>query len=52
MLVVILLIDNMIFGGVMKFDDVIVLLSGKIIEIFNMDVEGRFVLVDGIIYVK
>lgn len=44
--------DNMISGGAMKPDDVIVSLSGKTIEILNTDAEGRLVLADGITYAK
>lgn len=44
--------DNMISGGAMKPDDVIVSLSGKTIEILNTDAEGRLALADGITYAK
>ncbi|MGV4323036.1 leucyl aminopeptidase [Bacillus mojavensis] len=44
--------DNMISGGAMKPDDVIVSLSGKTIEILNTDAEGRLVLADGLTYAK
>lgn len=52
MIVVIFLIDNVVSGMVFKLDDVIIFMSGKIIEVLNMDVEGCLVLVDGIMYVK
>lgn len=44
--------DNMIGGGAMKPDDVIVSLSGKTIEVLNTDAEGRLVLADGVTYAK
>lgn len=34
-----------------RLDDIYLLYLGKMVEINNMDVEGRLVLVDGVFYV-
>lgn len=39
-------VENMVSGSFFKFGDVLIVRSGKMIEVFNMDVEGRLVLVD------
>lgn len=45
-------VENMVFGCVLKFGDIIIYKNGKIVEIMNIDVEGCLVLVDGFIYVS
>lgn len=37
--------------NVIRLDDIYLLYLGKMVEINNMDVEGRLVLVDGVFYV-
>ncbi|WP_017756291.1 leucyl aminopeptidase [Calidifontibacillus oryziterrae] len=44
--------DNMISGEALKPDDVITSMSGKTIEVFNTDAEGRLALCDAIHYAK
>ncbi|WP_102345023.1 leucyl aminopeptidase [Bacillus sp. Marseille-P3661] len=44
--------DNMISGNAFKPDDVITSMSGKTIEVFNTDAEGRLALCDAITYAK
>lgn len=44
--------DNMISGEALKPDDVITTLSGKTVEVFNTDAEGRLVLADAVTYAK
>lgn len=44
--------DNMVSGNALKPDDVITSMSGKTIEVFNTDAEGRLALCDAITYAK
>lgn len=44
--------DNMVSGDALKPDDVIISMSGKTIEVFNTDAEGRLALCDAITYSK
>lgn len=43
--------ENVLLGGLYKFGDIISFMVKKIIEVLNMDVEGRFILVDVIYYI-
>lgn len=44
------IIDNRVNGDVLFFDLVWVVMNGKSVEINNIDVEGRLVMVDGFVY--
>lgn len=45
-------VENMINEVLMKLDDVFIVLSGEIVEVMNIDVEGRLVFVDVVFYVN
>lgn len=47
---VLCIVENVIGLGVICLDDIFVGKSGKIVEINNIDVEGCFVFVDGVVY--
>lgn len=46
------IIDNMFFGCVLCFGDVICIFDGMIVEVQNIDVEGWLVFVDGLVVVS
>lgn len=45
-------VENMFSGGVICLGDIVIIMSGQIVEIFNIDVEGCLVLCDVLIYVE
>lgn len=49
---VVVVCENMISGGGMRFGDILIVFNGKIIEVNNIDVEGWFILVDVFVYVN
>jgi leucyl aminopeptidase len=49
---VLMLAENVIGPDAVKMGDVITTLSGKTVEIYNTDAEGRMVLCDGITYAQ
>lgn len=49
---ILLLAENVISPDALKMGDVITTLSGKTVEIYNTDAEGRLVLADGLTYAQ
>lgn len=49
---VLMLAENVISPDAVKMGDVITMLSGNTVEVYNTDAEGRLVLADGLTYVQ
>lgn len=48
---VVVVCENLIGFNVYRFGDILIVMNGKIIEVINIDVEGRLILVDVLIYI-
>ena len=52
LMAVLMLAENVISADAVKMGDVITMLSGNTVEVYNTDAEGRLVLADGLTYVQ